>query len=458
MKLYFRRPIALLVSLAFLSGMLAGCSRPSTPDTPSPSQNQPANPAQSASEETREQPITVSSHVLNQVEYPQMTALPEESDYKHPKDFYDITLRNFLLGAGEENRIYSPVNVYMALAMLAEISDGESRSQILALLGEKNVETLRTAASHLWLANYSEDDSVTSIPASSLWLNQDLTFRQDTVDALAKHYYSTVYQGQMGSAEFDQALQDWLNEQTNGLLEEEVHGVGFSVNTILALATTLYFKAGWSDEFLEANTVEEVFHSPSGDNACDFMKMSSARNYYWGENFSAVSLSFQNSGEMWLILPNEDTGVDELLQSNSGWSELFLSNSTDKTIESKQTIDHKYLTVNLSIPKFDVSSDMRLEENLAAIGITDVFNSELSDFSPIIDNSISASISQVRHMARVQIDEKGCEAAAFTLIIMDSGGAMPLQEEVDFILDRPFLFAITGGSGDPLFVGVVNQP
>ncbi|MDE7251888.1 MAG: hypothetical protein K2O32_02965 [Acetatifactor sp.] len=430
MKLSFRRPIALLVSLAFLAGMLAGCSRPSTPDTPSPTQDQPAKPTQSAPEETQEQ----------------------------PEDFYEITLRNFLYGAGEENRIYSPVNVYMALAMLAEITDGESRSQILTLLGEKDVETLRATTSRLWLDNYIEDDFVTSIPASSLWLNQDLTFCQDAVDTLAKYYYSTVYQGQMGSAEFDQVLQNWLNEQTNGLLEEQIHGMGFSAQTVLALATTLYFKAGWSDEFRESNTVEEVFHSPSKDNMCDFMKMSCSRNYYWGENFSAVSLSFQGSGKMWLILPNEDIGVDELLQSNSGWSDLFLSNSTDDETTSKQTIEHEYLTVNLSIPKFDVSSDMHLEENLPEIGITDVFNSEVSDFSPMIDNSISASVSQIKHVARVQIDEKGCEAAAFTLVMVDRAAAMLPQEEVDFILDRPFLFAITGSSGDPLFVGVVNQP
>ena len=32
------------------------------------------------------------------------------------------------------------------------------------------------------------------------------------------------------------------------------------------------------------------------------------------------------------------------------------------------------------------------------------------------------------------------------------------EQEIDFILDRPFLFAITSQDGLPLFVGVVNQP
>ncbi len=32
------------------------------------------------------------------------------------------------------------------------------------------------------------------------------------------------------------------------------------------------------------------------------------------------------------------------------------------------------------------------------------------------------------------------------------------DEIVNFTLDRPFLFAITGDDGPPLFAGVVNEP
>ena len=41
--------------------------------------------------------------------------------------------------------------------------------------------------------------------------------------------------------------------------------------------------------------------------------------------------------------------------------------------------------------------------------------------------------------------------------MMMAGAAMP-QDEVDFTLDRPFLFAVTGADGMTLFMGVVNQP
>ena len=39
-----------------------------------------------------------------------------------------------------------------------------------------------------------------------------------------------------------------------------------------------------------------------------------------------------------------------------------------------------------------------------------------------------------------------------------SGAAAPPDQKVDFTLDRPFVFAITGEDGLPLFVGVVHKP
>ena len=56
----------------------------------------------------------------------------------------------------------------------------------------------------------------------------------------------------------------------------------------------------------------------------------------------------------------------------------------------------------------------------------------------------------------MSIDEEGCTATAFTLMAADRM-SMPPEEEVDFTLDRPFLFLITGQDGTILFAGVVNQ-
>ena len=67
-------------------------------------------------------------------------------------------------------------------------------------------------------------------------------------------------------------------------------------------------------------------------------------------------------------------------------------------------------------------------------------------------------LSQARHDARVVIDEEGVEAAAFTIMVSSPTSAMPPENEIDFVVDRPFLFLITGADNLPLFAGVVNHP
>ena len=275
-----------------------------------------------------------------------------------------------------------------------------------------------------------------------------MRFRQPALDALADTYYASSFRGEMGSAAFNSALQSWLNEQTGGLLEEQAGGVALDADTILALAATIYFRAKWSNEFSENRTDKQTFHGKTGDISCDFMHQSGSRTYFWGEKFSAVAQPMENAGSMWFLLPDEGVSVDELLAD--GQAMEFL-------LADEEWTDSKPLTVNLAVPKFDVASDVSLTEGLRALGVTDVFDGAVSDFSPLTADVDGIYVSQAEHAARVTIDEKGCTAAAYTVMAM-AGSAMPPAEEIDFTLDRPFVFAITSRDGLPLFVGVVNQP
>ena len=143
--------------------------------------------------------------------------------------------------------------------------------------------------------------------------------------------------------------------------------------------------------------------------------------------------------------------VDELL-SDAQAMDFLLSQ------DRNEWKDRKNAWVNLSVPKFDVSSMFGLKDGLQALGVTDVFHAQTSDFSPMTSDLDGLSVTRADHAARVAIDEKGVTAAAFTVIGVDAAGAPLSDEEVDFVLDRPFLFAVTGTDGMPLFVGVVNQP
>lgn len=277
-----------------------------------------------------------------------------------------------------------------------------------------------------------------------------MTYSQDVLDTLAEDYYASSFSGEMGTEEYDQALRNWVNEQTGGLLREQAGGLTMDPDTVLALASTVWFKAGWASKFDKYGTERDIFHAPTGSVETDFMHRSMQGSYYWGEHFTAVELLFEHGGSMWLILPDEGTDPDGLLTTGEAMGFLLA--------DKYRYAGSKHLTINLSMPKFDVSSDLDLIGGLKALGVTDVFDDRVSDFGPLgASTDVPLAVSKVQHTARVKVDEEGCEAAAYTLIGVGAT-SMPPEDEVDFILDRPFIFAITGDSGLPLFTGVVNQP
>lgn len=364
----------------------------------------------------------------------------------------DIDLDPFLssliptvLSAEEgQNTLLSPLNLYMALAMAAEITDGSTRAQLLELLGYTDIETLRQEAFAVWNAHYSNDGAFTSLLASSLWLDEDLSYQNETVEQLAKTYYASIYQGQMGDEAYSQVYRNWLNENTNGLLTDSIKGIEFTSDTLLALATTITFEAKWADRFSSNQNTEGLFHSPDGNVSCEFMNASVSGTYFQGENFSAIQQSFELGGKMYFLLPDEGTSPEALLRSGEALNFILSPESWR---------DQVYVTIHRTIPKFDVCSDLELTDSLKALGVSDIFAQDKADFSPILPSD-EAELTEIRHAVRVMIDEEGCSAAAFTSILVGATG-MP-TEEVTFVLDRPFIFVITSEVGLPLFVGVVN--
>lgn len=362
--------------------------------------------------------------------------------------FFANSIREFLSGEAGENRAYAPVNVYLALGMLAELTGGSTRQEILDVLGADSMEALRTQAKAVWNAHYRNDGMTTSILGSSLWLNQNISYVPETMKILAENYYASAFQGEMGSEDFNKALQDWLDAQTGGLLQNQIHGLELKPETVLALATTIYFQAKWYTEFSPQATAPGTFHALAGELTCDFMHSSKGNSYCWGENFTSVGLPLANDGgTMWIVLPDEGQDVDSLLSSQEVM-DFLLSKGTWE--------NQKHLTVNLSLPKFDISSQQDLCQGLQNLGLSEVFTGA-GDFSPMTTQVDMIALSQATHGVRVAIDEEGVTAAAYTLMIMDATG-MPVEDEVDFLVDRPFLFAITSPDGLPLFVGVVHTP
>ena len=90
------------------------------------------------------------------------------------------------------------------------------------------------------------------------------------------------------------------------------------------------------------------------------------------------------------------------------------------------------------------------------MGITDIFDENKADFSPLTSKD-TLFITDVIQNINFKIDEEGVSASGYTRPDM-TGGVEPVSDEIDFILNRPFLFVITNRNKIPLFIGSVYNP
>lgn len=407
-------------------------------------------------------------------EYPTMSAYPKENDdfdqysrwredqrrlHNQPAGYADSLegyfaslIPTLFSGQTGQNAACSPVNIYMALAMLAEITDGNSRQQILTLLKAPDIKTLRRQAKQVWQAHYNDDGLSKSVLGSSLWLEEGMDYNEDTAKLLAEHYYASVFRGDLGSEDVNEELRAWINQQTDGVLRQQTAELELSPETLLALATTVCYQVQWITPFVEARSAPGVFHTPEGDRQVTYMNQElSYGPYFWSEHFSAVYLPLEDGSRMWLILPDEGYAPEDILEEAAA----FLSQ--DPAAYQSGYANQKDIRVQLSLPKFDVSGKLELSHTLKELGITDVFDANRADFTPIFPEEDGGAVGKITHAARVKIDEEGVTAAAFTVIDY-CGSGPPKEEEVNFTLDRPFAFYVESQDGLPLFTGIVNQP
>lgn len=364
--------------------------------------------------------------------------------------FADVTAQAILAEQDGQNKLYSPISLYMALAMLCETTGGDSRQQILDLLGTDSIEQLRKDANAVWKAHYTDDGIGKTLLANSLWLNEDISFEQATLKQIAETYYASSFSGKMGSSEFNDALHTWMNEQTGGLLENQIDRLEMTPLTVLNMVSTVWLEARWETTFSKKKTTTDTFYGAMGEQEATFMNRKCfATEYYYGERFSAIRLNFEGEmmGGMWIVLPNEGVTPEALIGDEQVNACLYDAEYPDKM----------YANVNLSLPKFDTEYQEDLCSTLKTLGVTDVFDETKADFSPLDgENPIgNTAVSSVIHGARVMIDEEGCKAAAYTAITRD-GTVGISTEEIDMIVDRPFMFVIESDVNTPLFIGVVN--
>lgn len=351
------------------------------------------------------------------------------------------------LGGKTDNWLVSPFSLQCALGMLSNGANGETHDEILYTLGlsQYSQEEVNAYFKKLIEGLHTVNSAITVKTSNSVWGNAGVPLKEDFQKMNIENYSAMVSQLDFSDPSAVDQINAWCNQTTEGLIPSILEEV--NPTATVYLLNSLYFKARWESEFAPEKTQEGYFNTSSGKVVkADFMQTQRMAAYVENEWFTSTSLSYQNdSYVMRLILPQPEISIDQVLQA--------LSESDGNLWENVVLAD-----INLKMPRFTLENKLDLVSTLQALGMNKAFTNE-ADFSSMSD--ISTYISLVQQATRLKVDEEGSEGAATTVIegyLSDLMRPLP-EEEVDFFLDRSFLFQIIEqSSGTILFMGQVGSP
>lgn len=214
------------------------------------------------------------------------------------------------------NVLFSPASVFLVLCMAAEITGGNTRSQVLSLIGEENIENLRIQAAEVCSHFPDKVGSDGFLFGNSAWLRNDINYDPKTLGMLGKYPHSYIFTGKMGSEIYDRRLQKWTDEMTGGLLSDKTNGMRFSRAEVISLISAVYFSGTWCREFDQHYTKYKDFHSPNGKVQCCYMnKTFHQMNYLKKRSFSCIDLDYMCGSFMRIILPSKLSCIKSLFKS-----------------------------------------------------------------------------------------------------------------------------------------------
>ena len=360
-----------------------------------------------------------------------------------------------LIGGEGDNVIVSPYSVASALGMLLPGARGETRDELMAVLGVAD-EAAYHAGRGAVDARVNEPgtpppegdaEAFTLRAVNQVFAQDGFPIEDAYLDVLAEDYDAAVAlvdfsEDPEGSR---QVVNDWVEDQTEDRIVDLIPEGVITTLTRLVLANAVYFFANWEHQFDVDATRTGPFTRADGSTVDVPLMQTSARlAYVDGDGYQAARLPYAGFTTSMLVIAPDDLAA------------FVASLDTDTVAGILEALsDHQ---VDLTMPRVEFRTEAGLKPVLQQLGLVKAFE------APSVDGADLTGIHPERilfvqdavHQAFVSIDEFGTEAAAATAVVIGLESAPPPAE---LSLDNPWLFMIMHDeTGAPLFIGQVNDP
>lgn len=361
---------------------------------------------------------------------------------QYPLSEFGVRLMQQTLKAAEadENVLVSPLSVLLALYMTANGAGGQTKEQMMQVLGEDLNDYLKTYQESLPQGvNYKLNI------ANGIWFKDDesLQVKEEFLQANKDYFDAALYKAPFNDTTCRE-INNWVSENTDGMINKILDKI--APDAVMYLINALSFDAKWNKPY-NANAVHEdrTFTKEDGTEQKTTLMYSEEHTYLEDEKATGLIKYYSSNKYAFVaLLPKEGVTVADYLE----WL----------TAEQLQNnlANARRVTVNAAIPKFETEYDILLNDVLVQMGMQDAFSSENADFSAMaVSNLGNLFISRVLHKTFISVDELGTKAGAVTAVEVYPESAGP-TEIYNVHLDRPFVYMLIDcETNHPFFIGTL---
>lgn len=332
----------------------------------------------------------------------------------------------------DQNLIVSPYSAGVALSMLAEGAEGQTRAEF-----DDALNGCMFRAEDL-----GGNDAVVVKSANSVWVGDNFSVKNKYVSLLEKEYDAFVTTQNFLDPATVQAINNWCSENTEGKINEVIDRLGS--NDMMVLINALYFNAPWQKAFDKEATADRMFYGVVEDKKVPMMAQRGKFRYAQYQDCQMIEIPYEGERyAMYVVLPPANWDANAIIP--------YIGESAFDAamgmLSSREVI--------LTMPKFKLETSLVLNKALQKMGIETAF-SGAADFKGIAATG-NLALDMVKQKCYIDVSEQGTEAAAVTVaqVRLTSAGINPVAR---MTVDRPFLFFIRDTQdGNILFAGkIVN--
>lgn len=347
-----------------------------------------------------------------------------------------------------KNFFISPLSVSMALAMTLNGAHGQTFTAMqntLGLSGLSNDE-INQSYQNLITMFSNLDPNVTFNIANSIWYKNNFSVLDPFLTVDSTFYNAEIRPLDFSAANAADIMNSWVSEKTDGKIQSIINPP-IPASAVMYLMNALYFNGTWTYIFHDTTNQNLTFQLPGGTTEEDSMMIvHDTLNYYSDATFQAVELPYGDGDySMIVLLPSTlSSSANAAALTQSEWNSVLNGLKPED--------------VQITMPKFRIEYSTSLKDALTQMGMGTAFSPE-ADFTRISPAG-GLSISDVLHKTYIDVNEKGTEAAAVTVVTfvsaVEQGGHVgPYLVNVN----RPFIFLIKENhSNTIMFMGVVVDP